>query len=440
MSRGLYRGVSYALIFQVPALALFLSTYDATKHGVAQFASLHNLQSFQLYNSETHLMSGMIAKAAGTVVWAPMQKIQSLTTHPAMGQVPLTLKEAFRIGRNICQTEGVTGLWSGYSKSLTALLPYTMIYFATYEQLKQIARWMVSFKANETGFRHGTTRGGLCDRWIALHEYWSISELQSQKIAKIKLTLDTYMMCVATSVVVSSAVCQTASSIRATIWDHIESSQSTTPSGNGPKNRAPFARLIEVLSKLPSPASPISPLSSTENFPSALSVVATTRANSVKYPPSVSVHFKTLTSSPCAVTMQSLSGLPWKQRQHATLTTTSVLPFRGTMTHQHVKGLVFSGPTAASAIATLPIQQRYAPGTLQPFKSNNFIPMISQGTASLSLNDNSNYEMKHTTQTTGLFRTIVRGLGPRILWTVPGVTLTTAGFEFLRGIAIGPIQ
>ncbi|KAF9578553.1 hypothetical protein BGW38_005588, partial [Lunasporangiospora selenospora] len=37
--------------------------------------------------------------------------------------------------------------------------------------------------------------------------------------------------------------------------------------------------------------------------------------------------------------------------------------------------------------------------------------------------------------TPGLFRSIARGLGPRIMWTVPGVTLTTAGFEVLRSMA-----
>ncbi|KAF9347766.1 hypothetical protein BGX26_000778 [Mortierella sp. AD094] len=461
MYKGLYRGVSFALIFQVPALALFLSTYDATKHGIVHLAHLHNLQSFQLYHSETHLMSGLIAKAAGTIIWAPMQKIQSLATHPVLGQVPLTLKEACRIGKNICQAEGFGGLWSGYSKSLSTLLPYTMIYFATYEQLKQIARWMVSDKDNGMGFQYGAAGDDLWDRWTALREYWSVSEQQSQMIAKTRLTLDTYMMCVASAVVVSSAVCQTASAIRATVWDHIESSQPTTPSDHSSslKNRAPLARLVEVFRKQSSPASPVSPLSPSKSFPSSLSIVAATRASGFKYPPFVFAQFKTLTSSSSAVTTQSLSGLPWKQRQHATLTTTSVLPFRNTIAHQNLKGLVYSGPPASwqpitqalPTAASLP-SQPYAPGPQPIFKSNNntFMSMISPATTtSLSLNDNTtnNNELKHATttstkpsQTSGLIRTIARGLGPRILWTVPGVTLTTAGFEFLRGITSGPSQ
>ncbi|KAF9993324.1 hypothetical protein BGZ80_001188 [Entomortierella chlamydospora] len=439
--KGLYRGVSFALIFQVPALALFLSTYDATKHGLVHLAHLHNLQSFQLYHSETHLVSGLIAKATGTTIWAPMQKIQSLATHPVLGQVPLTLKEACRIGKNICQTEGFGGLWSGYSKSLSALLPYTMIYFATYEQLKQIARWMVYYKDNEMGFQHGATGDDFWDRWVALREYWSISEQQSQDITKTRLTLDTYMMCVASAVIISSTVCQAASTIRATVWDHIGSSQPITPSDHCPslKNRAPLARLVEVFRKQPLSVSPISPLSPTKCFPTSLSAMATTRAASgFKYSPFASAQFKTLTSNSSVVTTQSLSGHPWKQRHNATLTTTSVLPFHNTMTHKNLKGL-YSGPPA-STTASLS-SQPFAPGSPPILKLNNntFMSMVSPApTTSLSLNDNATSTKPN--QTSGLVRTIARSLGPRILWTVPGVTLTTAGFEFLRGIASGPSQ
>ncbi|KAF9161574.1 hypothetical protein BGX21_001972 [Mortierella sp. AD011] len=438
--KGLYRGVSFALIFQVPALALFLSTYDATKHGLVHLAHLHNLQSFQLYHSETHLVSGLIAKATGTIIWAPMQKIQSLATHPVLGQAPLTLKEACRIGKNICQTEGFGGLWSGYSKSLSALLPYTMVYFATYEQLKQIVRWMVYYKDSEMRLQHGATGDDFLDRWIALREYWSISEQQSQDITKTKLTLDTYMMCVASAVIISSTVCQAASTIRATVWSHIESSQPITPSDHCPslKNRAPLAKLVEVFRKRPLPVSPISLLSPTKCFPTSLSAMATARASGFKYSPFVSAQFKTLTSNSFAVTTQSLSGFPWKQRHNATLTTTSILPFHNTMTHKNLKGL-YSG-SFASTVASLS-SQPFTPGSQSVLKlnDNTFMSMISPApTTSLSLNDNAIGTKPN--QTSGLVRTIARSLGPRILWTVPGVTLTTAGFEFLRGIASGPSQ
>ncbi|KAF9436115.1 hypothetical protein BGZ76_004792 [Entomortierella beljakovae] len=441
----------------------------------------------------------MFAKGAGTILWAPMQKIQSLATHPVLGQVPLTLKEAYHIGKNICLSEGVQGLWSGYTKSLSALLPYTMIYFATYEQLKQISRWIVSSSnPNEREFQHGTTGEGLLDRLTLLRQYWSISELESQRIANTKLSLDTYMMCVASAVVISSTVCQTASSIRTTFWDHLESLQPTTPSNHSspsasssPRNRVQLSNLGQVLRKqyqsssMGSPASPISPISPSKTFPTSLSVVAATRASSFKYPPFVSVQFKTPALNSLTAAAQNLSSIPWKQRQHASLTTTSILPFQSTtINHQHFRG-VYSGPTCTlqpqpnniQQFFNTPInntnpliQQHYTSSAPQqliknyynlmsntksttamttlPFYDNEMkhapnstLTTTGANNNSLSLGNSSAALTNTTTKpspTSGLIRTIARGLGPRILWTVPGVTLTTAGFEFLRGVSSAP--
>ncbi|KAI8597712.1 mitochondrial carrier domain-containing protein, partial [Dissophora ornata] len=150
----LYKGMSFAIMFQVPALALFLSAYDASKHSLANLTQSANMSFFGLHSPETHLLSGMIAKAAGTVIWAPMNRIQSLASNSATGHAPLSLSEAYRLAKQVCQLEGVPGLWSGYNKSLSTLLPYTMIYFAAYEQFKMLARSITSSKASETTTRH----------------------------------------------------------------------------------------------------------------------------------------------------------------------------------------------------------------------------------------------------------------------------------------------
>ncbi|KAF9931328.1 hypothetical protein BGZ67_005398 [Mortierella alpina] len=84
-----------------------------------------------------------MAKVAGTILWAPMAKLNSLQSHHP-SQEPLSFKNAFRLARQVCQSSprggGVLSLWSDYGTTLRALLPYTMLYFAVYEQLKQLAR------------------------------------------------------------------------------------------------------------------------------------------------------------------------------------------------------------------------------------------------------------------------------------------------------------
>ncbi|KAG9322021.1 hypothetical protein KVV02_003410 [Mortierella alpina] len=156
-----YRGVSFALI-NVPALAFFLSTYDAAKHGQAHVATALQFPRFHLHHFENHLISGMMAKVAGTILWAPMAKLNSLQSHHP-SQESLSFKNAFRLARQVCQSSprggGVLSLWSDYGTTLRALLPYTMLYFAVYEQLKQLARRIRSAYNGDTSnlYNHVTT-------------------------------------------------------------------------------------------------------------------------------------------------------------------------------------------------------------------------------------------------------------------------------------------
>ncbi|KAF9290929.1 hypothetical protein BGZ68_005669 [Mortierella alpina] len=388
--RGVYKGASFAVMFQVPALATFLSTYDATKHGLAYMANAANMPSFQLHDTETHLVSGMIAKAAGTLVWAPMNRIQSVATHSATGPSPLTLKDAYRVARQICRSEGASGLWTGYSKSLSTLLPYTMIYFATYEQLKQMAR----------------------------------ANLPAAGIdgSKAELELATYMMCVAAAVTTSSALCETAAALNSTVWNRLASlrpSQQTTA-----QKPTMLFTLLESLRTQPSLNVPLSSLSSrsplslpsSARYPSSFTGASTGITN-FKCHSLMPPQFKTLMSGASTMAHQAATGLSWQQSQLATLTTTSRLQFRNNLNYQcvssaPVKGLVHPGSVPA-----------WQPYTLSAHQPSSVPTMAGAQTSSMSA------------QSKGVIRTIARGLGPRILWTVPGVTLTTAGFETLRNMA-----
>ncbi|KAF9945194.1 hypothetical protein BGZ70_003992 [Mortierella alpina] len=348
--RGVYKGASFAVMFQVPALAAFLSTYDATKHGLAYMANAANVPSFQLHDTETHLVSGMMAKAAGTLVWAPMNRIQSVATHSATGLSPLTFKDAYRVARQICRSEGASGLWTGYSKSLSTLLPYTMIYFATYEQLKQMARANLPAVGVEG--------------------------------SQAELDLTTYMMCVATAVTTSSALCETAAALNSTVWGRLASMRSIQQA----TAQKPTLLLTVLESLRAQPSMHLSPL------PSLSSWSPVPLPSQARYPSSF-----TMASTGIA-----------NFNQLATLTTTSRLQFRSNLNYQcvsnpPVKGLVHPGSVPAWHHYTLSAQQ------------------TSVSSSSV--------------QTKGVIRTIIRGLGPRVLWTVPGVTLTTAGFETLRNMA-----
>lgn len=488
--RGIYRGVSFAVIFQVPALTLFLSTYDASKHGLQRLAKSADISGFHYHHFETHLISGTLAKAAGNLIWAPMNKLQSMATHPTLGPLPLTLQDAYRLGRQICSNDGISGLWSGYTKSFTSLLPYTMLYFATYEQCKHAARWLLSETAQRTD-------GGGFNDWYQLFSRDSAPPDPNSR----SLTPGTYMVCVASAVAISSTICQTAIVVRDSVWPRFQSRvsaavTSTTISITEPapsfqaKRTATLAKRLAPITSVPhsflhpqsllavpgSPGSPISPLSPTRSsYPSALTMVASTSSSAYSnFKPHTFVppQLKTLMSSTSMVASQALSSLPWQPSQHATFATTSLMPFRSSgVHHQHLsllkspgKGCPPISPFPASTAFTSPpsstpaISASVGSGSSNrgiytrlntPPKNNLLMTMMRHNRDIKSLKMNATNTAVLTTSATnnnsikshqgpGIFRTIARGLGPRILWTVPGVTLTTAGFEMFRNLVARP--
>ncbi|KAI7819166.1 mitochondrial carrier domain-containing protein [Gamsiella multidivaricata] len=444
MYRGLYKGVSFALAFQVPALAVFLSTYDATKHAISSLAHSIDLNSLHIHHCETHLLSGMMAKASAAVIWTPMNRIQNFAAHPGVGQVPLTFRDACQLARQLCQTGGASRVWSGYSKSFTSFLPYTMLYFATYEQLKMLARPKVSSEAGGNRL-HSSTEDNRQYSWGAFREYWSVIGRQSSSTVYTELTPNAYMLCVASAVIVSSAVCEAASTARVVLWDPLVSPRAKPPSsGNAASMRV--TNLATALRKQPMSTSPLSPLSPPKTLPSAFSTMVSTGTYTLRYPPFMPAQFKASMSSTSTMISQVMAGLPWQQTQHATLTTTGPLKHRSMIGLQHVSKPVLTGPVQPlnllqSNIQALPVITTTSPLS-QTYKPNNLLSIsMPPATTSSPCNDNEvnkivNCSNTKTNTASGLLRTIARKSGARILWTVPGVTLTTAGFEVLRDLAL----
>ncbi|KAG0263748.1 hypothetical protein BG011_008177 [Mortierella polycephala] len=339
----------------------------------------------------------------------------------------------------ICRSEGVAGLWSGYGSTFSALLPYTIIYFATYEQLKQIARWIEHSKGNSRPWDYAP----------ALRDYCSHFGQPNSKVSKTQLTLDTYMMCVASAAVISSTVCQTATVLSNTLRGHLGLTQKSSTDHLRSVKRPVSLETVRMSPLLSPEISALSPLPSTRHFPYALSVVNFVGSSSFKSHPFVPPQFRAMTSRASTVAGQALISLPWQQCQHATLTTTSLLPIRNTMGLHGLKGHVgLTIPWHPSIVsqANVLILPAFSATTTALQRTPGSVMMIVPtplAGAVLSSNDNektrvaNNVALSKTSQATGIFRTIARGLGPRILWTVPGVTMTTAGFEVLRSIAQG---
>ncbi|KAG0087302.1 hypothetical protein BGZ93_005134 [Podila epicladia] len=345
--RGLFQGVSFALLIQVPALAFFLSTYDATKHTLAHIAHALYLPFFHLHHAETHLASGAMAKVAGTVLWAPQQLLQGM--HKGQGQ--LSIRDAVLLAKKVCREQGVKALWTGYQRSLIVLLPYTAVYFATYEKLKHLARRHlleeevrfdpIDGKRDQEDLLHPTALRGFGSKInegtsagrVSVFQNSREYSLQLMETTPTPLNLGTYMICVAGAVAISAT------------------------------------ELCGAAEKFDSPGI----------YRSDISIITNT-GNNPYYP----IHV-------------------------------------GADNADYYHG--GSDPSRLnSSTAPSMKQQQIATTTLSP---------ASFGTAK---------NTKRVARNQGGFlRSLTRGLGPRIMWTAPGVTLTTAGFEVFRNMALGVV-
>ncbi|KAG0348506.1 hypothetical protein BG004_005026 [Podila humilis] len=154
---GLYSGLPIALTLSVPGLSVYLTTYDTTKQALSHHYPVH----FGRDSVANHMASAGIAEICSGLFWTPMevlkqkqqaenlskqrvvdprlqqqQKLQN-TVQPATATRLRT--KTMDLARKIYRQEGLLGFYRGYFITLGVFIPYSMLYFASYEQLKSMA-------------------------------------------------------------------------------------------------------------------------------------------------------------------------------------------------------------------------------------------------------------------------------------------------------------
>ncbi|KAJ1651383.1 hypothetical protein IWQ61_008040 [Dispira simplex] len=194
--RTFYQGLPVALTFSIPALTTYLVTYDTLKFRLDQlvqqwyqgehcsqsdppvmrwaFATLaHNsVVNYGLAATGAEMLSGLI--------WTPMEVLKNRlqvqggsfrrvtpllsTSHPIPNASNVhpshlrstSLSSTWQLARRISQSEGIRGFFRGYWLSLAVFVPHTVIYFITYEKLKE--RWALTIlaRSNQSRSSSGT--------------------------------------------------------------------------------------------------------------------------------------------------------------------------------------------------------------------------------------------------------------------------------------------
>lgn len=137
--RGLYGGVTPALLGSFPGTVIFFGTYELTKRQMLDAGINANV---------AYLSGGFIADLAASVVYVPSEvlktrlQLQGRYNNPffSSGYNYRNTPDAFR---TIIRQEGLSALFHGYKATIFRDLPFSALQFAFYEQERALAkRWV----------------------------------------------------------------------------------------------------------------------------------------------------------------------------------------------------------------------------------------------------------------------------------------------------------
>ncbi|KAG0244956.1 hypothetical protein BGX31_008307 [Mortierella sp. GBA43] len=131
------------MTLSVPGLSVYLTAYDLSKDAFAR--RFPYLSSDSVLN---HMASAVVAEVSSGLFWTPMevlkskQQVENLSrpksksAYAQWSRRPISTQQ---LAKKIFDREGLLGFYRGYFITLGVFVPYSMIYFATYEQLKDMA-------------------------------------------------------------------------------------------------------------------------------------------------------------------------------------------------------------------------------------------------------------------------------------------------------------
>jgi len=129
--RGLWKGAGTTLVIGVPSATSYMLTYDHLLRVV--------LPPLVPYESVVPLTAGILARTSITTLVSPLELIRTnLQSTPKSAANPHTLRSVLTSVRGLVQDQGMRSLWRGLGPSLWRDVPFSGIYWASYEGWKKV--------------------------------------------------------------------------------------------------------------------------------------------------------------------------------------------------------------------------------------------------------------------------------------------------------------
>ncbi|CAO0797439.1 unnamed protein product [Mucor circinelloides] len=134
--RGLYAGVTPAMLGSIPGTALYFGIYEFTKR---------NLTANNIPEIVSHLAAGSLGDLAASIVYVPSEVLKTRMQLQGKYNNPhfvsgYNYKGTWHAARTIVKYDGFGALFHGFRATILRDVPYSALQFAFYEQFKKFAK------------------------------------------------------------------------------------------------------------------------------------------------------------------------------------------------------------------------------------------------------------------------------------------------------------
>ncbi|KAI8084663.1 mitochondrial carrier domain-containing protein [Halteromyces radiatus] len=134
--RGLYAGITPAMLGSVPGTLIYFSIYEFTKR---------NLTANHVPEVMSHLAAGSLGDLAASVVYVPSEVLKTRMQLQGRYNNPhfvsgYNYRNTWHAAKVIVQYDGWGALFHGFKATILRDVPYSAIQFACYERFKKIAQ------------------------------------------------------------------------------------------------------------------------------------------------------------------------------------------------------------------------------------------------------------------------------------------------------------
>jgi len=131
---SLWSGLSPTLVLAIPATVVYFTMYEQLKVKIDRLrrARQQGPPEFKEIPGWVSLLSGGLARLVAVSVISPLELIRT-----KMQSQKMPLRQVRQCLTDLVATQGVRGLWNGYTATLLRDVPFSAIYWPMYEQTKR---------------------------------------------------------------------------------------------------------------------------------------------------------------------------------------------------------------------------------------------------------------------------------------------------------------